>query len=62
MTTQSNLKRRAEWMRKVSEWIVLERPELSGRLKWDTLSHFWNTGLSVQEAAERYLRAYSGIQ
>lgn len=49
--------RRLHWMRTFEELVTSERPEMSGRIDWDTASHYYNEGLSEAKAAQRYCEA-----
>ena len=46
-------------MRAVEDSIVTARPDLAGRLDWDTLTYLYNSGAGVDEARHRYLRVYT---
>ncbi len=45
----------AQWAKEATDQITSRRPDVSGRLDWDTLKHFFYTGVAPGEAATRYL-------
>ncbi len=47
--------KRAMWMAKFELVVVNRYPALSGRISWVDATHMFNTGLSFQDAAEKYL-------
>lgn len=46
---------RETWMREFESAVLAARPELSGRLNWDSAAFFYNSGISAIQAAARYL-------
>jgi len=41
-----------KWNSKLNAILVEARPELSGRVDWDTAAHLFHTGRAPSEAAE----------
>ena len=52
--------RKATWMQAYEQRILVDRPEQSGRLDWDTATFFFNSGLSPEEAAVKTLARICG--
>ena len=48
---------KAIWMRRFEAAVLAVRPELSGRLDWDSATYYHSTGINPIEAAGAYLRA-----
>ena len=46
-----------KWNSKLNALLVKARPELSGRVDWDTAAHLYNSGRAPNEAAEIMLSA-----
>ena len=46
---------RSDWMRRYQARVTSVRPELIGRMDWDTANHLYNLGLDYQAAADRFL-------
>lgn len=46
-----------KWNSKLNAILVKARPELSGRVDWDTAAHLFHTGCAPSEAAELMLSA-----
>ena len=46
-----------KWNSKLNTILVEARPELSGRVDWDTATHLFHTGRAPSEAAEIMLSA-----
>jgi hypothetical protein len=47
--------KRAGWMATVEAMIITERPDLAGKIDWDTLAYLYNTGINEALAASKIL-------
>jgi len=43
------------WLTFAQREILAARPDLSGKLDWDTLLHLYYSGMTAEDAAKRYL-------
>lgn len=48
---------RAQWMGKFCDTVELLAPGLSGRIDWNTATHFFFTGRDPVEAAKHYVES-----
>jgi hypothetical protein len=47
--------RREQWMARYNNIIVTTRPELSGKMDWDTAMYLYLQGYTVEDAVKIYL-------
>ena len=55
MTTKREL-RRQTWMAEAERLVIEQRPDLRGRVDWDSLRHCFNIGDTPDQAADRLAR------
>mgnify|MGYP007037431101 CR=1 FL=1 len=49
--------RKAAWLAATEDMITKLKPSTAGKLEWDSLLHFYYSGLSSDEAAHKYVSA-----
>lgn len=49
----SKADQRAQWMAEYERLVVAAKPELTGRIDWDTATYLYLSGVSVTAAAQR---------
>mgnify|MGYP003381575002 CR=1 FL=1 len=47
--------RKAAWLAATENIITRLKPSTAGRLEWDSLLHYFYSGLSADEAAHKYV-------
>jgi len=47
---------RTRYMATFEELVTAALPALAGRIEWDSAVYFYNTGLTVTDAASRYVK------
>lgn len=52
MTYRKGNKRKQAWMKSYSEKLIAIKPELSGRIDWDTAHFLFFSGKTVDQAVE----------
>ena len=52
---QSKAQRQAAWLIEFTDHVISRAPVHSGRIEWASALHFYFTGLTPADAAERYL-------
>lgn len=45
--------KKAKWMKEYERLVIAARPELAGKIDWNTATFLFNQGLSVQDAASK---------
>lgn len=55
MTERRNF-HRERWMRNFETLVVEARPDLAGKIEWQSAEHFYNQALVSDEAAAKYIR------
>jgi len=55
-------RKRANWMLAFEGNLVRLRPELVGRVDWDTAAYLYNSGVSPEVAAERVSKSDKRFQ
>ena len=45
--------RRARWMRDLQDALLRARPDLAGKIDWDTASYLYTTGACAADAAQK---------
>lgn len=51
----SKASRKQRYMLEASQAILSVRPELSGKLDWNAILHFYHTSLPISKVAAEYL-------
>lgn len=46
---------REAYMAQFEALVTASKPELAGRIDWNTATYFYNNGIALQDAATRYL-------
>jgi hypothetical protein len=49
--------RRQEWMAEFERIVIAAKPELAGRLDWNTAIFFFNSNLTAEDAATRMIQS-----
>ena len=52
---QTKAQRQAEWMAAFSDAVVTAKPELAGKICWDTAKFYYFNGKKSTEAAAEYV-------
>lgn len=52
---ETKAQRRAAWMAAFSDAVVTLRPDLAGRIDWDSAAFYFSQGIDPTEAAGRYI-------
>lgn len=58
-TRKQEARARADWLQWVERLVVTTKPELAGRMDWDTAIYLWNSGADTETAAERLIALLS---
>jgi hypothetical protein len=48
-------KRRERWMTNFENLVIEQMPEASGKIEWESAVYFFNTNLTSDEAAAKYI-------
>lgn len=59
---QTKAQAQADWLARFSDAVATARPDLAGRIYWDTAKHMMFSGCDATLAAERYIEIYSAPQ
>jgi hypothetical protein len=51
--TTRKARRRQEWMATYQTQLTTARPQLTGKVDWDTATYLFNQGMTAQAAAEK---------
>jgi len=52
---ETKAQRQSQWMTEFNDAVVALDAKHSGRIDWNSANHFFYTGLSAKEAAEKYI-------
>jgi len=47
--------KKANWMKQYSQLIVKAKPEMAGKIDWNTATFLFNSGLTVEQAVAKIL-------
>jgi hypothetical protein len=53
------LSKKQKWMAETERLINAARPQTTGKLDWDTITHMFNSGHSEYEACVKYVTYYT---
>lgn len=48
----------ADWLARFSDALTTRAPHYAGRIDWDAAKHYYFSGVPLDDAVDRYCRAY----
>jgi len=54
---QTKAQRQADWLAQFADALLSRRPQLAGRVDWDSAKHYYFSGVSPAAAVDQYCLA-----